>query len=34
LEGLGVQAAWLVLSLVLIRLVWRAGVRVYSAVGA
>jgi ABC-2 type transport system permease protein len=34
LEGLGAQAAWLILSLVLIRVIWRAGVRVYSAVGA
>jgi len=34
LEGLGIQAAWLIVSLVLIRLVWRAGVRVYTAVGA
>ncbi|HTX93155.1 MAG TPA: ABC-2 family transporter protein [Anaerolineales bacterium] len=34
LEGLGAQAAWLILSLVLIRSIWRAGVRVYSAVGA
>jgi ABC-2 type transport system permease protein len=32
--GLAVQAVWLVLSLVLARFVWRAGVRVYSAVGA
>ena len=34
LEGLAAQAAWVMLSLVLVRLVWRAGVRVYSAVGA
>ena len=34
LTGLGAQAAWLVVSLVLVRVVWRAGVRVYSAVGA
>jgi ABC-2 type transport system permease protein len=34
LEGLAAQAVWIGLSLVLIRLVWRAGVRVYSAVGA
>jgi ABC-2 type transport system permease protein len=34
LEGLAAQAIWLVISLVLVRLVWRAGVRVYSAVGA
>jgi ABC-2 type transport system permease protein len=32
--GLAVQAVWLALSLVLVRFVWRAGVRVYSAVGA
>jgi ABC-2 type transport system permease protein len=34
LEGLGAQLAWVMISLVLVRLVWRAGVRVYSAVGA
>jgi ABC-2 type transport system permease protein len=34
LEGLGAQVAWVLLSLAIIRLVWRAGVRVYSAVGA
>jgi ABC-2 type transport system permease protein len=34
LMGLGAQAAWIVLCLFLLRLVWRAGVRVYSAVGA
>jgi len=34
LMGLGAQAAWLVAGLVLLRVVWRAGLRVYSAVGA
>jgi ABC-2 type transport system permease protein len=34
LEGLAAQVAWVILSLVLVRIVWRAGVRVYSAVGA
>jgi ABC-2 type transport system permease protein len=34
LTGLAVQAVWLVLSLVLMRIAWRAGLRVYSAVGA
>jgi ABC-2 type transport system permease protein len=34
LVGLGVQAVWLVISFVLVRIVWRAGVRIYSAVGA
>ncbi|MGB8706417.1 MAG: ABC-2 family transporter protein [Dehalococcoidia bacterium] len=33
LTGLGVQAAWLLLGFVLLRIVWRAGVRNYSAVG-
>jgi len=33
-EGLGMQAAWLGLSLLLVRFVWKRGVRVYSAVGA
>ena len=32
--GLGVQAGWFVVCLLLLRIVWRAGVRVYSAVGA
>ncbi len=34
MTGLAAQAAWLVAGLVLVRIVWRAGVRVYSAVGA
>jgi ABC-2 type transport system permease protein len=34
LTGLGAQAIWLVIGYALFRLVWRAGVRVYSAVGA
>lgn len=34
LTGLGAQAAWVIIGLVLLRVVWRAGVRVYSAVGA
>jgi viologen exporter family transport system permease protein len=34
LTGLGAQAAWLIISLVLVRVVWRAGIRIYSAVGA
>ncbi len=34
LEGLAAQCAWLVISLVLLRVVWHAGVKVYSAVGA
>lgn len=34
LTGLGTQAAWVVIGLVLLRVAWRAGVRVYSAVGA
>jgi ABC-2 type transport system permease protein len=32
--GLVAQVGWLLLGLVLLRTVWRAGVRVYSAVGA
>jgi ABC-2 type transport system permease protein len=32
--GLGAQAAWLAASYFLFRIVWRAGVRVYAAVGA
>ncbi len=34
LMGLGAQVVWLVVGFVLLRLVWRAGVRIYSAVGA
>ncbi len=34
LIGLGVQAAWLIVSFILLRVVWRAGIKVYSAVGA
>jgi len=34
LTGFAAQIVWLGLSLALVRLVWRAGVRVYSAVGA
>jgi ABC-2 type transport system permease protein len=32
--GLGAQAIWLVVSYILFRIVWKAGVKVYSAVGA
>lgn len=34
LIGLGVQVVWVGISLVLWRVVWRAGIRIYSAVGA
>ena len=34
LTGLAAQFVWLLLSLGLVRIVWRAGIRVYSAVGA
>ncbi len=34
LIGVGAQIAWLVVSYILLRLVWRAGVKVYSAVGS
>lgn len=34
LIGLGVQAAWVALAYVLMRIVWRAGIRLYTAVGA
>jgi len=34
LTGLAVQALWLAVGFVLLRIVWRAGVRNYSAVGA
>ena len=34
LTGLGAQLIWLILSLGLVRIVWRAGIRLYSAVGA
>ena len=32
--GLAAQAAWVLISLFLLRVVWRAGIRLYSAVGA
>ncbi len=32
--GLGAQVAWLLVSYLLFRIVWRAGVKIYSAVGA
>jgi ABC-2 type transport system permease protein len=34
LTGLAAQVVWLVIGFLLIRIVWRAGVRIYSAVGA
>ncbi len=34
LEGLAIQGVWVVLCLLLVRVMWRLGVRVYSAVGA
>ena len=34
LLGIGAQAAWVVIAFVLLRLIWRAGIRRYSAVGA
>ena len=34
LSGLGVQVVWAALAYGLMRLVWRAGIRLYSAVGA
>jgi ABC-2 type transport system permease protein len=34
LAGVAVQLAWLAGVFILVRIVWRAGIRVYSAVGA
>jgi ABC-2 type transport system permease protein len=34
LIGLGAQAVWLAASYILLRIVWRAGTKIYSAVGA
>jgi ABC-2 type transport system permease protein len=34
LAGLGAQVAWLAACFILMKIIWRAGVRVYSAVGA
>ena len=34
LTGFAAQAIWLAISLALVKIVWRAGVRLYSAVGA
>jgi ABC-2 type transport system permease protein len=32
--GIAIQAAWLLIGLLVLKTVWRAGVRIYSAVGA
>ncbi len=32
--GLGAQAGWLIISIFLLRIVWRAGIKLFSAVGA
>jgi ABC-2 type transport system permease protein len=34
LTGIAVQFAWLAGAIILVRIVWRAGIKVYSAVGA
>ncbi len=34
LAGLGAQVVWLVIALALVRVTWRAGLRMYTAVGA
>jgi ABC-2 type transport system permease protein len=34
LEGLGAQLVWVIIAMLLVRIIWHAGVRVYSAVGA
>ena len=34
LIGLGAQAVWLVVGFILVRIVWKSGIKVYSAVGA
>ena len=34
LTGLGIQVAWLLGGFIILRIVWRAGMRIYSAVGA
>ncbi len=34
MTGVGVQVAWVILGLILLKAVWRRGVRTYSAVGA
>jgi len=34
LAGFGAQLGWIIVSLVLMRVIWRAGIRRYSAVGA
>jgi ABC-2 type transport system permease protein len=33
LEGIGIQIGWIAVSIVLVRIVWRAGIKAYSAVG-
>ena len=34
ITGLAAQALWLIISFGLVRIIWRAGIRMYSAVGA
>jgi ABC-2 type transport system permease protein len=34
LTGIGAQVLWVIIGLALLRIVWRAGIRIYSAVGA
>jgi ABC-2 type transport system permease protein len=34
LTGLGAQLVWVVITFFLMRIIWRSGVRLYSAVGA
>jgi ABC-2 type transport system permease protein len=34
LTGLGAQSIWLIISFILLRIVWRAGTKIYAAVGA
>ena len=32
--GVGVQLVWVALAFMLMRLIWREGIRLYTAVGA
>lgn len=34
LTGIGAQILWIIIGLALLRMVWRAGIKIYSAVGA
>lgn len=34
LTGVGIQTIWVILGFVMVQIIWRAGIRIHSAVGA